>query len=369
MPAKAKKSGALPIGIDVGTRGLKMAQLRSLPNGQYSLVAAAAAEYPSQIRDNPLAQRQFIGETIGEMRQAYALKGRQCILSIPAELTFIQHLKMAKMPADQLTNSLKWELQGKLPFDPAEAIIQYVVAGETYVENDLKQELIVVAAREDIIGAHLEMLRQAKLECVGINVEPCAIVECFARLFRRADDASRATLFVDIGAGSTQVVITHGGRLVFAKNLLFGGDQFDQAVASGMGVAVSDARRHRTEHGSRSESAANAETIEHALSGPLGSLSEELTNCLRYYDSVFVNQPVERVVFLGGEAFNKGLCQTLAQRLALPAQIGDPLAQIGRDVEAAGETGPAAPASRPDWAVAVGLSLGAVIDGDSYRAA
>ena len=90
----------------------------------------------------------------------------------------------------------------------------------------------------------------------------------------------------------------------------------------------------------------------------LDALGDELTQCVRYYESVFRNQNIERAIFLGGQASDKRLCQAIAQRLNLPAQIGDPLVRI----ESLNADGAVAALDRrepqPRWAVAVGLSLG-----------
>jgi Tfp pilus assembly PilM family ATPase len=183
-------------------------------------------------------------------------------------------------------------------------------------------------------------------------------VECFARLFRRPTDAHRTVLYVDMGTTSTQVVLAHAQKIVFAKNLTFGGHQLDEAVAGGLNVETSQAaqiRRQLTEAG-QVPPEAEAE-LYHLLDGPLERLSQELTQCMRYYDSVFRNHAVERVIFIGGQAYDKRFCQAVAQRLNLPAQIGDPLLRVNRAAGAGLEGN----RPRPDWAVAVGLSLGANI--------
>ncbi len=64
------------------------------------------------------------------------------------------------------------------------------------------------------------------------------------------------------------------------------------------------------------------------------------------------------MIFLGGQAYDKRLCQAIAQRLNLPAQIGDPLAQIERHAGSGMAAGLDRREPQPDWAVAIGLSLG-----------
>lgn len=363
MSANLMKGKALPIGIDLGTASLKMAQMKVLPTGSFSLLAAGLADVPPGARKDPSMRAAFVSHAIKDLLSVHPFRGRQCVLSLPAETTFVQHIKLAKMPPDQLAASLQWELQGKLPYDPSRAIIRHVVAGEIYDDDEVKQEVIVLAANRDVVNSHIGLTRRAKLDCVGINVEPCAIVECFARLFRRTEDANRATLFIDIGSGSTQVVISHATHLAFAKNLFVGSSRFDQAVADGMQVSLDEAHHMRklTAGGGEVE---GGEKILRLLAKPTDALAQELTRCLRYYESVFPNRPVERVVFLGGQAYNKHLCQALAQRLSIPAQIGDPLANIQREAGADLQSDADDGEGLPDWAVAVGLSLGMAVENE-----
>ena len=63
----------------------------------------------------------------------------------------------------------------------------------------------------------------------------------------------------------------------------------------------------------------------------------------------------DRVVFLGGEARDTGLCQSLASGLRLPAKVGDPMARFLTSGKAPmGLPDPQSP--HPGWAVACGLA-------------
>ncbi|NQU75890.1 MAG: pilus assembly protein PilM [Planctomycetes bacterium] len=351
------KGKILPIGIDLGTAKVKMAQLRAHPSGKLSLIAAGSEDVPPSARKEPSARARFLTDAIRRLYAAAPFKGRQCVLSLPSEMTFVQHIKMAKMPDSQLTSSLYWELQGKLPYDPSQAVIRHVVAGEIYTEKEVKQEVIVLVVNRRAIESHVNFVRRAKLECIGVNVETCAIMECFARLFRRADDADRATLFIDIGATSTQAVIGKGPQMAFAKNIFIAAAQFDQAVADGLQVSLDEARRIRSVLAAGGE-IDRPDRVFDALNEPMNALAVELTSCLRYYESVFPNCPLDRAIFLGGQAYDKRLCQTLAQKLSIPAQIGDPLTRIEREALTLNSDYATGDVSGPEWAVAIGLSLG-----------
>ena len=360
MALKIIRGKNLPIGVDLGTSTVKMVQLRQTGE-EYKLLAASSEAIP-RLPQTDLTQRlDFLSGAIRTAIKTGAFVGRQCVLSIPSEATFVHHIKVPNVPAGGFHAALLHELQGKLPYPIEEGVVRHLVAGKVGGEGgDAKQEVIVISASRALIEAYLAMSRRASLDVLGINVEPCAIIECFARLFSRASDAERTILFIDMGAASTQVVFSHGEKLVFARNLSTGGDDLDSAVAEGVDIPLEQARDLRRDLSKHSKDGLAENELYDLLDAPLNGMAGELVKCLRYYESVFRNRPVERAIFLGGQAHDKRLCQLLAKRLNLPAQIGDPLVRVGRPRE----TGPSIPLDQrepqPDWAVAVGLCIGAV---------
>jgi len=356
MAAGVIKGKVLPIGVDLGTSALKLAQLREA-NGSYDLIGAGSAELPHECRGDFHAALRFCVPALRRLVQSNGFRGRECILSIPAAVTFVRHVKIPKTPPDRLEEAVLRELSGKLPFPAAEAEIRHVVAGEVVGEGEVKQEVIVVAAPRSAVTAQLAMARRAKLDVAGINVESCAIVECFGRLFRRAGDQKRVILFVDLGYASTQVVLSHGRRIVFARNISVAGRGLNEAIATTLGISPEEAARIRRELGSLDESDARVMELHACMADAVDALVDELTQCLRYYESIFPNQTLERVIFLGGQATDRHLCRSIAQRLNLPAQIGDPLVRTGSAHPAALEGGLDRREPQPRWAVAVGLSL------------
>jgi Tfp pilus assembly PilM family ATPase len=104
--------------------------------------------------------------------------------------------------------------------------------------------------------------------------------------------------------------------------------------------------------------ACDRERVDQACREPMGRLVEELALCRRYYEATFPNQPVERLVFVGGEAHQRALCAGIAREMGIAAQVGDPLARMVRQSEVGIESGIDRRTQQPAWAIAVGLSLG-----------
>lgn len=349
----------LPIGVDLGSSSLKMAQL-SVDGQGVELLSAASAEVPFECRGDVARRLEFQTESCRSLLRSADFRGRNAILGLPAAAVLIQPVKIPAGQGVDAGQVVRESLQGRLPCPVADAVIRHFVPGGRRQVVGTEQAIAVAVPRDEL-GAYMSVAERAGLRLVGVNVEPCAVAECFVRLFRRAGDESQVTLLLDIGWSSTQVVLTRGHNLVFARNLAFGGQSLVEEMTAALSVGPELAHEVRCKMLEGAGDPAAEEDLFRLLERRVAEVAEEITQCLRYYESSFPAGTVDRVLFLGGQAHEKRLCQSIAKRLNLPAQVGDAMVGIkcaGRPGRSAGLE---APQPHPSWAVAIGLSLGATI--------
>lgn len=419
-----------PIGVDFGSDCLRLAQVE-LIGDEHHLTAAASADVPPHVRNDPTARMEFFIEAVRDLLAEGNFRGRKVILNLPASMIHIQHMRLPKMDDEALKKALCWESRGKLPFDPAHAVLRHQIAGEIYHDSEPKYEVILMAARRDLVEQYLAAANKARLQVAGMNVEPKAVLDCFSHIFHRASDLEAPTCYIDIGCTASRAVIAREGRIKFARVIPIGGEHFNRAVASAMRIPLDDARLMRVrlaaepdELGMKPQVAAapaaqavaeqdslegtgfallnagmaaagrreptgpaapkppeaapapvdapagaqgrtsplDARNVEAAVREPLSRLIEELSLCRRYYETAFHDQPLQRLVFVGGEANQRGLCQQIAREMGLGAQIGDPLCRMSKTNDAGLlECGIDRRLPQPAWTVAVGLSMGPLV--------
>lgn len=416
---------ANPIGVDFGTDSVKLAQV-ALVNGEWRLTAAASADVPSHARHDSASRMAFLAQATRELLSQGNFNGRQAVLALPSASTFIQHLRLPKMDEEATKKALPWEARGKLPIDPSHALLRHHVAGEIYQEQEAKNEVILMAAGKELVNQYLGMASRAKLDVTGMIGEPRAMVDCFSHIYRRKADAEITSLFVDLGSSGSRAVIARGGHILFARAIPMGGDHLTRAVAHALnishedakllrmrlcnsqpaagevqqkrevtpppsaapdegfallGAALAAAEKREPQTATATAPAARiapveqvgsgeAEQVELACREPLMKLVEELNLCRRYHEATFPNLPVGRIIFVGGEARHRSICQQIAQEMGLAAQVGDPLVRMGRVSDVGPESGIDRRQPQPNWAVAIGLSLGpAAVLGDAASGA
>jgi type IV pilus assembly protein PilM len=374
------------IGVDFGTDCLRLAQL-DRDGAEHYLVAAGSVDVPPHLRNDIPGRVEFYSKALRDVLTQGEFQGRKAVISLPASLMYIQHLRLPKMDDEALKKALPWELRGKLPIDPSQALLRHIVAGEVYQDQEPKSEVIVMAARRDLVDQLIAAATRAKLDVVGMNTEAQAIIDCFANVYRRQSDIEATTCYLDMGCNASRAIIARGGQVLFARIVPVGGEHFSRAVSASLKISLEEAKiirarlaledtgdRRAKEEFSQSQSQPAAEPapapaapqaqsqerekVEQAYHEPLARLVEELGLCKRYYEATFPNKPLDRLIFLGGEARHRVLCHGIAREIGLPAQIGDPLVRIPRDQDGGAESGIDRKFPQPAWAVAVGLSIG-----------
>ncbi len=78
------------------------------------------------------------------------------------------------MPASELTAAVQFEAVNLFPFDTEQATVQYLAAGEVRHGADVRQEVIVFAAKNEEVDQFVDQLHRIGLVPVSLDVEPVA---------------------------------------------------------------------------------------------------------------------------------------------------------------------------------------------------
>jgi len=355
-----------PIAIDFGSDSLKLMQV-SLDDTP-RLVALASTVIPQSARTESGARLRFLSEALNDMLKNQPFKGRRAICSIPAFQTLIQHLELEKSDHENFDSQVGLQLIQRFDIDPSRMVVRNHKVGKVMRDGKTLQQVVCIAAKRDAVMRYIELANSCKLEVVGMHSEPMAIVRAQPRLTQCQD----IVCCVDIGAGITKLVIAHGQELAFAKTIHASGDDLTCAYAKEHEISFDEARSQRQSCSAPAAVAAGqAETDDAQSVGvpnfdhepnnessgceTMESLIDELRLSIRYYQTVFPDKPIRKLVFLGGESHDIETCKTLARSVGLAAQLGDPLLGIDTLDGPAELAGGVGDRPRPEWSVSLGL--------------
>ena len=342
--AKRRRS---PIGIDIGSRSVKLLQL---DRDRSRVRAASRWDLPAREPDGTGQHQDQIVEAIRRAREGRNFRGREAVLCLGSSNLFVQNIRVAPASGEELRKLVHVEVAGRLPFRSEEAEIHYLEAADVRQSDTVRREVIVMACHRPVLQQMLSLAENAGLKPVAVDVEPAAVLRCYRRQFRRDDDQQRRMMFVNVGASTTMAVIAQGSDAVFVKYIDIGGRHLDEAVARRLGMSPADAAALRRHNGDRRTDQRDPEItrgIDESIRPVLDRLANELSLCVRYYSVTFRGRPLSQIMLGGGEA-TQSLAEWVAARLDMACDLGDPLRTYEKSVPA-GRLG--------QWDVAAGLSL------------
>lgn len=292
-----------PIGIDIGSRSVKLVQFnadysRLIDATRVDLSGEAEAE---QARDN---QPDRTAEVIRQAREGRDFRGKDAVLCLNDRHLFLQNIRVPQGDKSSLDRTVQQEAAGRIPFPIAEAEIRYIEAADIRHGDQIMRELILIACHRPVLEELLALVEKAGLRPVAVDIEPAALLRSYDVQFRRDEDRLVRSMLVHVGNGGTLVVIFQGQDILFVKYIELGGKHFDEAVARSLKMSVADATALRRNNGDRRSDRQDPEiarSIHEATRSVIDRLLGEMAMCVRYHSVTFRGQPLERMVLGEGK--------------------------------------------------------------------
>jgi len=343
-----------PIGLDIGYSSLKMVQL-GVHDGKVRVLAARRSPMSVDPACEGPEREKAIVAAIQRVLADNQFRGQNVISALPVDKVRITSVRLAEAEMDQAERILRREAAERFDLDPANSVVNYILAGSVRQGDEVKSEYILFAVDNETVEAHVHLLEEAGLVPVAIDAPPCALFRTFERTMRRQEDKERTIIFIDVGHRYTTVVFGRGGEICFVKQIAIGMGQFNDEVASTLGIAAPEAESFRLRL--QRDETLDPDTRRHVIDA-LNLMSEQLAGeislCLRYYTVTFRGKRVERAIVAGGGAYEQVLRDVLRRHLSVEVEVAEPLRGFGFEpdqIDQGASTGFA------DLALAVGLSL------------
>lgn len=318
---KMNNKKVCPIGIDLGSGYLRMAQLGRNGQGLF-LQSAALQANPNDVEFRSPGWQRWAAETIRNLAAENDFLGKSVVTAISTDDLFIDPIKVSRSSLKQINEVIPQKLQKRLPFPIENALFQHMVIESDPANNSDVLDVLAISANREDINRHLAIFEKAGFEVAGISIWPTAIVQSFVNFFcRREQERETTAILINVGTNHTNVVITRGADLLFARAMSIGYAQLEQGQM-------------------------------------VQRLFSEIDSCMQYYGDITAAAQIGRIVFLAGNGASRTLCDKLAglaQKMQVAAQIGDVLSAV--EINHSPECLIDRRNCRVDWATAFGLSL------------
>jgi type IV pilus assembly protein PilM len=319
------------VGLDIGTSSVKIVQLK--PSGkQWQLAFVGMAEIPRESLEskNPEGQRSAIVETIKRAFKESGIKTKRVVTSLSGDSVIIRYVKLPFMTEEELRSTISREAEQYIPLNIDQVVLDFQILGEIQEDGQKKLDVLLVAAKVDVVDQHLLMLKSAGLAPVTIDVDAFALQNAYE--INRLESNDETAALINIGASLTTINILEGNNTRFTRDIPVAGNDFTKEIQKEFNLKFAEAEELKKSHGaiSMEEDDFSLSTVSQkddrvlrmsdVMTPVLNKLLGEIRRSFDYYETQARKKTVERVVLLGGSARLRNVNRFLANKLGIPVE-------------------------------------------------
>jgi type IV pilus assembly protein PilM len=338
------------VGLDVEAGSVAATQIRV--NGRAEVVGYGVAPLPPGVfREGEVVDAEALGATLKTLFSEHKLS-RDVRFGVANQRVVVRTLTLPRIEdADELATAIRFQAQDHIPMPVEQAILDWEVIGHTHGPNGEPQiQVVVVAARRDMVSSVIKAMRIGGLQPQGIDLSAFGMIRALSETAPPVAAApaqsyeervagaepgvetgpvAAGTLYCNLG-DVLNLAVANGTYCRFTRISPFGIEGIAQKLAERRALTLEHARQWLAHVGlvaPIAEIEGDAEIVSEArsvLESGVAKLVDELRLSLEYYASQDGAVPVQNVIACGPGTTIPGLVQRLQESVAYPFSVGRP---------------------------------------------
>jgi type IV pilus assembly protein PilM len=307
------------VGLELDPSHLAAAEVAS--NGSLTLTRGAVAPLrPGILRDGEVADVVGLTQALKDLFGEHELPKR-VRLGIANQRIVVRSFDV--LPAadeKELAALVRAEAPDHIPMPMNEAIVDYQPLDVVQTPGGLRQRVVVVAVRREMVERVLAATSEAGLSVEGVDLSAFGMVRALG-----VAEGDGARLFVNV-AGLTNVAVANQAGCLFTRAAAGGLDAMAQTLAERRGLTLEHASQWMAHVGlvtPLEEIAGDPELLaatRAVLEEGAHQLADTVRNSLNFYRTQEHAETVERGVVTGPGVAIGGMVERLSEHLRLPLE-------------------------------------------------
>ena len=310
------------IGLDIGSSSIKLVELMEGKNG-FKLQSLGISPLPPEaIVDGALMDSVTIIDTIRDLITTSKVKTKDVVTSVSGHSVIVKKITLPLMTEGELEESIRWEAERYIPFDINDVNIDFQIFGSN-PENPEVMDVVLVAAKKDIINDYVSVIMEAGLNPVIIDIDAFALENMLAINYDIGKE--EVVVIANVGASTTNINILKNNISSFTRDIFKGGNQITEDIQRQLHVDYDEAERVKV--GSKIDVTSRS-IIQNLLKTASESLALEIRNSLDFFQSTTAYEKINKLYLSGGGSKIKDFDIILQQEIGIPVEIVNPFTKI-----------------------------------------
>lgn len=314
------------VGVDIGTSAVKVIQVRESRRGVHLMKYGLEPLPPQSIVDGNVMNPDAVKDAILKVFKDLKISQSDVALSISGHSVIIKKLNLPLMKQDDLEGQIQWEAEQHIPFDISEVEVDYNILAEN---PDVGQmDVLLVAAKKDEIQDIVDVVRQAKLKPLVVDIDAFAIQNAYELNY--GYDSNAVVALINVGASVTNVNILSGAVSQFTRDISNGGASITEEIQKQLQVSFEEAEAYKA-GGSYDSAEVVPQEVDGIITNVVDSIASEIQRSLDFFMATTSQGEVNQIYLTGGTSKISYLKSAIAKRSRMNVDYFDPFRRVKFD--------------------------------------
>jgi type IV pilus assembly protein PilM len=312
------------IGVDVGSTAVRVAEV-TVADVPVVLRVAQVPLVDGAVESGEVRQPEVVADALRELWTRSGIRGKRVYLGVGNQRVVVREIALPWLPEKELRASLGFQVQEFIPMSVDEAVLDFDPLGEMEQGGRRMLRLLLVAAHKGMIGALVEAVTAAKLEPVGIDLTPFALIRAVGTGDEGLDleETQGDEAVVEVGGHVTSICVHARGVTRFVRILPSGGRDVTLAIARGLGIEEDVAEQlKRGEEPRDIPDLPDMADVRRVAIQRAGSFVDEIRSSLEFYAAQVPGARISKVLVTGGGSKLEGFIDLLRQKIPVAVDRG-----------------------------------------------
>jgi type IV pilus assembly protein PilM len=313
-------------GLDIGSGFVKVVQVDH-SGGQPEVVRVAMRPLlPDAIVEGEIMDYGLVSDTVRGLFQEIGVKGSDVVTSVGGHDVIIKKIEMDRMKESDAREVIRWEAEQHVPFDIKSVELDFQILNPD--QNGLQMEVLLVAAKRELVDNKIGLLRDAGINPRIIDVDAFALHNAFE--YNYPEVMTGIIALVNVGHETTNVNILEDGVPILTRDIPFGSRRIRE-----------DLQRERGLTAEQAEDVVQARETVSDLERFVESSADEIAVGIERASAFLMTredgETLGRIFLSGGGARVPGMVGALARRMNVETSLVNPFERVPVRAGAAGD--------------------------------
>jgi type IV pilus assembly protein PilM len=319
------------IGLDIGSHSVKLAEIEDTKKGK-SLKNFGIIGLPQDaIVEGTIKEMEIVSSAIRTLYKQLKVNNKNVVTSISGYSVIVKKITMQKRGEAELESTIQDEAEQYIPFDINDVNLDYEILSSGADKGEEKgakedtgfMDVMLVAAKKDIVEDYVSLLRLTGLNPVILDVDAFAVQNSFEV---SSQDISGCYAIVNIGAEELGINAVKDGISIFTRDSSYGGYQINEAIMSKFGVSYEEAEKIKL-GGTKLESKDKG-ALEDIFASVVSGWVNEIKRALDFLTTTYPDESIENIYLSGGSCRVPGFRKYLEIETEIPVEELNPFANL-----------------------------------------